>query len=1040
MTQPTEPRRKLQDLLRELFQFDCADLDFGIYRIMNHKRAEIERFIERDLLDAIGQDLQQGALAGQAAAVAEMEQIAQQIRAVAAAAISPDGELDEHYRGGELGRRYEELREQAATYHARPEQESVIFNHLYNFFRFYYQDGDFIQKMRYSTKRSHYAIPYNGEEVYLHWANKDQYYVKTGEHFTDYTFKAPNGVTVHFKLQAAEVEQNNVKGEKRFFLPLVKQAAWDASSREVTIPFEYRPLTEQEQITYGAQKQQDKIITEALEAIPRRFRKDTEALQALPARFKKETDALAAFTAERRKANDGQPVSHLEHHLRQYTRRNTSDFFIHKDLRAFLERELDFYLKNEVLNVDEILAGDGAQAAASFQIARTIRAIASRIIAFLAQIEDFQKRLFEKKKFVLSTEYCMTLDRVPEALYPEIARNKAQVAEWKRLFKIDEIAPNLFHKGGKGTVDVAFLKAHLTLVLDTRFFGQDFKDRLLATFDNLEEQTGGLLIHGENFQALNLLLEKYRERVRCIHIDPPYNTETSGFLYKNDYQHSSWAAMMGDRIASSLSLMASDGAFLCHIDENEYELLHLMLEGMGVPSAGTVVWDKRNPMLGRKGVATQHEYVVWRTWADCPVYLRPGNARRILAKAQSLIRQHGAVNDDVRREFAAWVSSCEGLTGGEKAYRLLDDDGRVFQSVAMGAPERRQDPKFHIPLIHPVTGKECPVPDNGWSRAPETLQELIARNEIIFGKDETVQPRRKVFLTDESRRQLPSVIADAMRGKMDVLKLGVEFPYCHPVSLYEELLGAAARGGDDVVLDHFAGSGTTGHAVLNLNAEDGGSRKYILVEVADYFDTVLKPRIQKVMFSREWKDGKPTSNEGHSHVFKYQRLESYEDALDNISFDAPDGQQAMQFSDYLLRYMLDFETRDSETLLGVAQLESPFSYTLHIHRDGETREQPVDLPETFNYLIGLHVKTRRAYKDGDRRYLVYRGSNERSDVAVIWRDTKGWTKADFERDKKFVLKQKLTEGTTEVFVNGDSLIPGAKSLDPVFKHRMLGGS
>jgi adenine-specific DNA-methyltransferase len=245
---------------------------------------------------------------------------------------------------------------------------------------------------------------------------------------------------------------------------------------------------------------------------------------------------------------------------------------------------------------------------------------------------------------------------------------------------------------------------------------------------------------------------------------------------------------------------------------------------------------------------------------------------------------------------------------------------------------------------------------------------------------------------------------------------------------------------DHYVLDFFAGSGTTAHAVLNLNAEDGGARRYILVEVGEYFDTVLRPRIAKVMFSREWRDGKPTSNDGHSHIFKYQRLESYEDTLNNIAFSAAGGQTAIAFEDYLLRYMLDFETRDSETLLNAAKLESPFSYTLLVHRDGETREQPVDLPETFNYLIGLQVKTRRVYRDGDRRYLVYRGSNQRSEVVVIWRDTKGWTQADLERDKQFILKHKLTEGADEIFVNGDSFVPGAKALDPVFKRLMLGGT
>ena len=101
----------------------------------------------------------------------------------------------------------------------------------------------------------------------------------------------------------------------------------------------------------------------------------------------------------------------------------------------------------------------------------------------------------------------------------------------------------------------------------------------------------------------------------------------------------------------------------------------------------------------------------------------------ILAKAQSLIKQYGGVTERARREFARWIDDQSDFSGGERAYRFINDDGRVYQSVAMGAPEPRTDPKFYIPLVHPITKKECPVPSNGWSRAPETLQELIDKGE-----------------------------------------------------------------------------------------------------------------------------------------------------------------------------------------------------------------------------------------------------------------------------------------------------------------------
>ena len=577
-----------------------------------------------------------------------------------------------------------------------------------------------------------------------------------------------------------------------------------------------------------------------------------------------------------------------------------------------------------------------------------------------------------------------------------------------------------------------------------------FVDRLVASFPDLNGATDGLLVQGDNWQALSLLREQYSGQIACVHIDPPYNTQTSGFLYKNDYQHSSWLTMMQNRILAAVPILHENGAFLSHIDENEYEVLHLLFSKIGIPDGGTIVWDKKNPMLGRQGIATQHEYVLWRTWNGSSVHMRPKKIRMILNEAESIVRKHGEVNDQAKKEFQTWIGKKEGLTGGERAYKLIDDSGRVFRGVAMGAPEPRTDPKFHIPLFHPINNKPCPMPANGWSRTPETLQKLLHNDEILFGRDETLQPQKKVFLTADLGRQLSSVVSDSSRGKSDLDKVGLQFPYCHPVSLYEELFGAAASKSEDVVLDHFAGSGTTGHAVINLNREDGGQRKFILVEMGDHFETVMLPRIKKVAFSPEWKNGKPKrmatpeEAERSPRIVKYIRLESYEDALNSIKIDDHAGQAAMrfEFDDYLLKYMLNWETKHSKTLLNVGKLVSPFSYQLNIHIDGQTRTRTADVPETFNYLLGLNVRTRRVYDDGGRHYLVYQGETRENPgqvVAVIWRNTAGWSKADFERDKQFVDENRLVEGVDVLYVNGDSFIPNARALEPLFKARMFSG-
>ncbi|MBW2742259.1 MAG: site-specific DNA-methyltransferase [Deltaproteobacteria bacterium] len=497
---------------------------------------------------------------------------------------------------------------------------------------------------------------------------------------------------------------------------------------------------------------------------------------------------------------------------------------------------------------------------------------------------------------VVETNYCVTLDRVPEALYEEIAANDAQREEWVRLFAIDEIDGEIGAEGYSEPLIVRFLKENKYLVVDTKFFGEDFKKKLLGSFEDLDEQCDGLLIHSENFQALNLLQERYLEKIKCIHIDPPYNTATSGFLYKNEYQHSSWLSMMENRIKCGIVLMSTDGSYLCHIDENEYEHLQLIFERFSIPNAGTIAWDKRNPMNAGRGIATQHEYVIWRSMQKTPIYLRNKNILSMLRTAAAILKKYGSVSKEAKREYAAWVNSNSELSGGEKAYRFLDEHGRVYQSVSLRAPEPRTNPKFYKPLIHPVTEKPCAIPPNGFSRTPETLQAMVERGEIIFGQNETIQPRQKVFLTKKTKRQISSVIQNGRKGKADVSPLGFDFPYCHPVSLYEGLVGAAAQSPYDIILDYFAGSGTTAHAVINLNREDNGNRKYILVEMGDYFDTILKPRIQKVIYSKDWKNGKPVSREGSSHMFKYICLESYEDTLNNLELKRTDKQEQLLLS------------------------------------------------------------------------------------------------------------------------------------------------
>ena len=257
-------------------------------------------------------------------------------------------------------------------------------------------------------------------------------------------------------------------------------------------------------------------------------------------------------------------------------------------------------------------------------------------------------------------------------------------------------------------------------------------------------------------------------------------------------------------------------------------------------------------------------------------------------------------------------------------------------------------------------------------------------------------------------------------------------PKLYPKSVYnvyEALHVAVSQTDCETILDYFAGSGTTAHGVIDLNRSDNGHRKYILVEMGEHFETVLKPRIEKVVYSPDWKDGKPeVADKGVSHCFQYLTLESYEDALNNLELKAPNGTTNLFASggsamrdEYLLRYMLDVEARGS--LLSTDDFRHPFDYSLKIAVDssGASAPRKIDLVETFNFLVGLKVA--QCVREEDKGYAFLDGTLPSGERAfILWRDV---DKMDAAALNEFLAKRAVKPGTTEydvIYVNGDHAI------------------
>ena len=270
-----------------------------------------------------------------------------------------------------------------------------------------------------------------------------------------------------------------------------------------------------------------------------------------------------------------------------------------------------------------------------------------------------------------------------------------------------------------------------------------------------------------------------------------------------------------------------------------------------------------------------------------------------------------------------------------------------------------------------------------WRKTPPSLLDHVSKSEIKI--ERRTSGAWKVLLIDRIKDGtrpksvwVGSRYDAASHGTKLLKKMFGEVEFGFPKALWatqDILYVTLGEKTDGEVLDYFAGSGTTGHAVINLNRDDGGRRKFILVEIGYYFDTVLLPRIKKVSFTPEWKDGKPKclatpkEAERSPRIIKVVRLESYEDALNNLEILRTDKQQLLLDTpeaqgvdglreQYMLRYMLDVETRSSQSLLNVQAFTDPTNYRLKVKRFGsdESREISVDLLETFNWLIGLRVR------------------------------------------------------------------------------------
>ena len=1036
----SEQLLRLIERLKEIFEIDKSDLDFGIYRILNIRKKEIEKFLAKGLPKRVQETL--------APFATDTSVIENRIREI-------EGQLGDSAAIAALPvtipmvKEYAELKAQLAKGVDLSGLEADVYSHLLSFFSRYYEEGDFISTRRY--KEGVYAIPYEGEEVKLHWANTDQYFIKTSENFKDYTFVAGE-YTVHFRLVNATTEQNNNKetaDSKRVFIlyneteehPEIKTFEYDAERKELFIRFVF-DIPADKKFDYAADNEKRITTWIANECKP----------------------LFMPLLGTNVSKDPKKSLTLLGKHLKAYVAKNTFDYFIHKDLGNFLSRELDFYIKNEVMHLDDVDSTDENKAETWLAQVRAIKRVGKVIIDFLAQIENFQKKLWLKKKFVIDTNYCITLDRVPEALYEEIARNQLQWQDWAKWGVCDvefgngftwdnvklpvtditvyfdkkhEVAYSCDLTGEKlvwienadlkketnRALDLAtplssveFLKKHSNLVLDTCFFSEAFKEGLIESIDNFDEQCDGLLIHSENFQALQLLQTKYRENIKCIYIDPPYNTGNNDFPYKDGYKHSSWLSMLWDRTFTCYSLMTKDALYSISLDYNELSKAELMFSHF----FGEENFRNTVTVARVKKSIKEHEFVRSLNWEHSYIHIFGCSNKTQLNVP--LKKQKKTKQKEDKEVWHAFDVPGIRRTMEYKIFGRKPPEGRHWMYSEKETMKMLQ--RGELRASDTGCGVQYKVPDNN--------------GEILVGTN-----------------WMDFIEGDA-NGGMDTSK--------NP-KIMERIITCVPNNTAITILDYFAGSGTTAHAVMNLNREDGGKRKYILVEMGAHFDTVLKPRLEKVAYAKDWKDGKPVSHTtGISHCFKYMSLENYEDALSNIELPPDEKARPLlkMFGDeYLVKYMLDLDATGS--ILNLDAFKEPFAYQLKVTERNETKTTCADLVETFNYLIGLtinHLHARRSFNvtaapgeeyegavglvaDVNGKYTFRQVEGTLRDgqrALIIWRNISDNLRESNAALDAFFTRYRINPADRKfdvIYINGDNNVESLRKDNETWKARMI---
>lgn len=638
------------------------------------------------------------------------------------------------------------------------------------------------------------------------------------------------------------------------------------------------------------------------------------------------------FNEEFLKALDNNKIKINEEELkkifRSYRKQNEIDFFIHKNAKAFLEEQFDLWMFNHLYKDSQIQQWNPN----AIKRMQEVRNIAYEIIYFIAKFEDELKEIWLKPKFAKNTEYVFSLDIIinkakdSKKLLDLIFKDKNfknQIKEWKELNLIDENF-NISSLQGK----TEEIEKYKFIPIDTKHLSREVKFELLSSFDNLEELLNGELIKSDNFQALNTIMPKYQGKIDLIYIDPPFNTG-SDFEYKDKFQDSTWLSLMENRLELAKNLLSDKGSFYLHLDHNaNYRGRELLNSIFGEENF-------RNEIIWQKLTSAKSQSIFFSNIKDT-IYIYTKSYLYIFEKQYI---------DSIKDELN---------------YNLIEANTNrrygSFDFTQSGQGEARNFGDRGI--LEPPIGKH-------WIWSQEKINEGLKNGVIIFTKNGT--PRVKRYLDEKIGNYLGDIWNDKEVSPLSAnSEERIEFENNltqKPEALLQRIIKASSDA-NSIVLDFFAGSGTTCAVALKLG------RKFLGVEMGEHFYKVVIPRLKKVIAGFQSGISKETEYKGGG-AFRYYELESYEEALANCEYVLKIGNDKKinsipyNINDYY-NENIDFyegiiDYRKSRKL--IKKLNKAENKPITINMSAEYREE-FDIFQTIANIMNLKIKRLFLDKNG----------------------------------------------------------------------------